>query len=320
MAGAVLEDWVQSFRENNYLSVAAFTLLYYDYALTFTDEVNYFWKSASLSLFSTFFVINRYLGLIGTIPIIVEYFVDLPETSCRRLQLYHQFFSMVIQGLIASMLLLRTYALYERNKAILALLVITFVGAAIASLAAMLPISGTKYATSTMPEWDPPNQCDLSLTVARGIRFSIGWGAMLWFDTAVFLLTLVRALRTHDRLSGGILEVLLRDGTIYFGIMVGLNVSNIVTFLAIPVGSKKGMETALVNVLSTTLASRLFLNLRDLASPHSQRHGHEESNVSKRWGPNNTVRTISFLVFATQSGGSTGFDATGPGSVNDPDV
>ncbi|PIL24117.1 hypothetical protein GSI_13869 [Ganoderma sinense ZZ0214-1] len=205
-------DWVLSFRENNYLSVAAFTVLYYDYALTFTDEVNYFWKSASLSVFSTLFVLNRYLGLIGTIPIIVEYFADIPET------------------------------------------------------AAMIPKSHPENASGTTPDRDPPNQCDLSLTNAQAIRFSIGWGAMLWFDTTVFLLTLVRTLRTHNRLSGGILEVLLRDGTIYFGrvhyhrerillilirgddsIMVVLNVSNIVTFLAIPVGSKKGMETTLVN-------------------------------------------------------------------------
>ena len=41
---------------------------------------------------------------------------------------------------------------------------------------------------------------------------AIEWCAMLWFDTTVFLLTLVRALRLHRRLSGGIVNVLFRDG------------------------------------------------------------------------------------------------------------
>ncbi|KAI1795747.1 hypothetical protein LXA43DRAFT_1058032 [Ganoderma leucocontextum] len=171
MISAALEDWVWSFRENNYLFAAAVALLYYDYALTFTEEVNHFWKSASLSLFSTLFVFNRYLGLIGTIPVIIEYFVDLPET------IYHQAFSVVVQGVIATgltqlllgMLLLRTYALYERSKAVLTLLVITFIGGIAACLMSMLTVNShsTERATGTEFGRDPSNQCDLSLTTTQ---------------------------------------------------------------------------------------------------------------------------------------------------------
>lgn len=36
---------------------------------------------------------------------------------------------------------------------------------------------------------------------------------MLWFDTIIFLLTLYKAVLMRRELSGGLLEVLFRDGT-----------------------------------------------------------------------------------------------------------
>ncbi|KAI0647197.1 hypothetical protein C8Q79DRAFT_611506 [Trametes meyenii] len=72
-------------RSNNYLAVASLTLLYYDFCLTFTAEVERFWKTARLSLFSALFVLNRYLGLLGPIPVMLEYFgsytPQLPATT-----------------------------------------------------------------------------------------------------------------------------------------------------------------------------------------------------------------------------------------------
>ena len=53
-------------------------ILYYDYTLTLGDEIDYFWNTAKMSLVSTLFVLNRYLGLLGPIPVIVEFFMTLP--------------------------------------------------------------------------------------------------------------------------------------------------------------------------------------------------------------------------------------------------
>ena len=63
-----------------YLSALTFhqALLFYDYCLTLGTEIEYFWKRARVSAVSTLFVLNRYLTLLGQIPIIVEYFVLLP--------------------------------------------------------------------------------------------------------------------------------------------------------------------------------------------------------------------------------------------------
>ena len=40
----------------------------------------------------------------------------------------------------------------------------------------------------------------------------LAWTAMLWFDTTIFTLTLVKALRMRRHFPGGLLEVVFRDG------------------------------------------------------------------------------------------------------------
>ncbi|TBU35842.1 hypothetical protein BD311DRAFT_647487, partial [Dichomitus squalens] len=159
-------------------------ILFYDFSLTFSTEVEYFWKSANISLFSVLFAANRYFGLLGPIPTIFEYFTSPSE-----------------QVII---LVLRTYALYERSGRILVLLIVTH-------------------------------------DVCLFTDLAIAWFAMLWFDTTIFVLTLARAIQMHRRLPGGIVEILFRDGTIYYGRACSVCICR----------------------LSTTLISRLILNLRD---------------------------------------------------------
>ena len=54
-------------------------MLHYDYCLTFGTEVEHFWKRARMSFVSILFVLNRYLGLLGPVPVIAEYFAVLPS-------------------------------------------------------------------------------------------------------------------------------------------------------------------------------------------------------------------------------------------------
>ena len=54
-------------------------ILYYDYAVTFFSEVQYYWMSASPSISFLLFVVNRYIGILGPIPVFFEYFSELSE-------------------------------------------------------------------------------------------------------------------------------------------------------------------------------------------------------------------------------------------------
>ncbi|KAG6890501.1 hypothetical protein C0995_007700 [Termitomyces sp. Mi166 len=59
---------------NNYINIASYTLLYYDYALTLPAEVDRFWSTRLLSWTSAFFYLNRYLSIFGHVPAIVQHF------------------------------------------------------------------------------------------------------------------------------------------------------------------------------------------------------------------------------------------------------
>ncbi|KAI9065135.1 hypothetical protein FKP32DRAFT_1568491, partial [Trametes sanguinea] len=258
-------------------------ILYYDYLLTLFDEIDYFWKSANVSLVSVLFVIIRYVGLLAPIPVAIEYLADLPEIVrdlCRRLETYHQAYAIASQAIVAILLVIRTYALYERNKRILALLIVTHVGGGIFCLISI--VTNMSPVKTSIPMPFSFRGCNLGLTDKQGIHLALAWGAMLWFDTTIFVLTLLRALRMRRHLPGGLLEIMFRDGTVYYGIMVAANVSNTITFLVGHPHSgspMKGLDTTLTNVLSTTLTSRLILNLRD---PRLQRPRHIDDSENNR--------------------------------------
>ena len=49
-------------------------ILYYDYLLTLSWEVERVWKTSGLNWGAGLFYLNRYVGLLGHIPVIFEYF------------------------------------------------------------------------------------------------------------------------------------------------------------------------------------------------------------------------------------------------------
>ncbi|KAI0927527.1 hypothetical protein AcV5_008041 [Taiwanofungus camphoratus] len=154
---------------------------------------------------------------------------------------------------------MRTYALYDRRKMVLCLLVATcLVGGSLSTWA----IISRKRSDNDAPPMAIVSACGLSLSVEQGHHFACAWSSMLVFDTLVFSLTLVKSIQMRHFHQGSLLQIMLRDGTIYFCILAASNAANILTFLlADP--SAKGINTTLTNVLSATLISRLMLNLRD---------------------------------------------------------
>lgn len=70
---------------NRCLDVAAWTLLYYDYTLTLSMEYEQFWKQQKrLSLVAVLIVLNRYVSLLGEIPVIIFIFGNVFFRSSQR--------------------------------------------------------------------------------------------------------------------------------------------------------------------------------------------------------------------------------------------
>ncbi|KAH9945994.1 uncharacterized protein BXZ73DRAFT_72868 [Epithele typhae] len=251
---ASAEYWSSSVRFDNGWTAAALTILYYDFASTFSTEIEHFWKNARFSIASVLFVLNRYYGLLGSIPILVEFFATIPENA--------SFFT-------------------------------------------------TQSPVDTVnPLPFKFKGCDLSLTNDQSCA-SVECNVV--FDSTVFILTLIRALQMRRYARGGLLEVLFRDGTIYYGSNHGgLRVSQYYdlcdnsrnVFLIIR-GIKpradaynnqsntplKGLDTTLCNVLATTLTSRLILNLRDPKLLRPRNLGKGERLQTDKWQTTNSMPT-----------------------------
>jgi len=158
---------------------------------------------------------------------------------------------MALQLLVAVLCALRVYALYSKNNCILLALVALAVASIIVGFIAIATESGAVY----LPI------CPVSLGLSnKGGRFlSIAWGGLLAFDVAVFVLTLRKATKVGYNIP--LIQIIVRDGSLYFAVLFFANLANILTLQFAPTLLKTS-ATPLTNVLSTTLISRLMLRLR----------------------------------------------------------
>ncbi|KAH9856356.1 hypothetical protein C2E23DRAFT_882430 [Lenzites betulinus] len=263
---------VQSIYTNRILASAAFALLYYDFVLTIPKAIERYW-SGKLSLVSVLFFFNRYLAVFGHIPVLVNFFGVFPEPLYvpPMVLKYHRFLSTAIQGICAGLMLLRTYALYGRDRRVLALLLILILAGAVISIWLLVAGRHPDRPGSTYADQTAQIGCNLVLSQAEGYDLALAWSAILAFDATVFVLTLLQGLRLGRMWSGGYVAIILRDGTLYFATLFVCYLANILAYaLAQPV--YKGVSTSIANVLSTTLVTRLMLNIRDPDIFEQSRH------------------------------------------------
>ncbi|KAI9436126.1 hypothetical protein F5148DRAFT_1294683 [Russula earlei] len=283
---------------NSIISVSSAVILYYDYLLTLEREIRFLWPPHNKQgWFTTACLLNRYIPVIGHIPILVSYFItlDFPRTgsvrvlttkclsdrSCEGLHDYHEWLVMAVQGHAGLLCIIRVYALYGRSPRVLGLLtcvgLAAFVTASVrlftqpSKKAYIYPASFLKWAIlesrheggQVIPVLSTFVGCS-QYTKPIGGRFAaIAWTGLLVFDSIIFSLTLYRAFKIGRGIR--LLDVIVRDGTIYFSALFVMNLANIFSLRFSP-PLLKTSTTTLTNVLSTTLVSRLVLNLREQSS------------------------------------------------------
>ncbi|KAJ6614773.1 hypothetical protein B0H10DRAFT_2043999 [Mycena sp. CBHHK59/15] len=276
---------------SRYLILVPFTILLYDYVLTLDQEVARFWCKG-LTWGSFFFYLNRYTSLFGTIPILVEFFLTTTDPSKKavRFESYHQYFALLSQVMVAIMLIMRTYALYERKKIVLAFTILVTVGAAAFALV-MGAVHGVTHDTlsSELRAFGCPSATPHDTYVDST---AAAWSGLLIFDVMIFSLTLYKALTHHAR-RGDLLTVLIRDGVL----MIVSNACNIGTYTPLLSGS----ATSLTNVVSSVMISRLMLNLRDPGIRLPQRRSRSRATTTADDSPAITTFLRPYLgtEFAT---------------------
>ncbi|KAL5498712.1 hypothetical protein ACEPAH_2067 [Sanghuangporus vaninii] len=246
---------------NYYLSLIAFAILYYDYLLTFEEEVRFFWRRRKANSVTILFFLNRYLSIFGVIPVILQSFRSWSDKGCDALQKFHQFFSVLVQIIVGIILIIRTYALYERNVKIA---IIMAIFAFIVVCIGVWAILGKSSVVEGPFDLSYMLGCHPLIAREGAIRLAAAWGGLLLFDSVIFTLTLVKAIAIWKLGTRRLFHVLVRDGTIYYLVLAMANLSNILTFL-IGEPALRGVSTTFANAISVTMLSRLMLNLQN---PH----------------------------------------------------
>ncbi|KAI9437696.1 hypothetical protein H4582DRAFT_2077286 [Lactarius indigo] len=286
-------------------------ILYYDYALTLSREVEYFWPNPYRTGWVSFiFFLNRYAAIFGYIPIVMGL---IPNTSCEpqnawKTHLYKAYFGMALQLLVSALCSMRVYALYNKNNRIL-LALATLAGASIIVGFIAIATEADDVVIRIPPPITPICHPSLGLSDEGSDFLSIAWGGLLAFDAAVFALTLYKAIKMGYNTP--LIQIILRDGSLYFVTLFFVNLANILTMQFAPTLLKNSVNP-LTSVVSTTLISRLMLRLR---SDRIQREHHSLgtmvtvdarfnsslSELSGFWSPTNTTAHSGAESFELES-------------------
>ncbi|KDR69618.1 hypothetical protein GALMADRAFT_145351 [Galerina marginata CBS 339.88] len=266
----------------NSVYASSLIILYYDYLLTFPEELARYWigrRKASLAWF--LFSLNRYFALLGHIPILIKLFwrssdsrhiqvnvslgVLLDEhqcyshiVRCAQLVEVHEYIITIGQVIIGICLLLRTYALYGRTRLALTIICMT----AAAESVYVVWKTATEKPSSTSVTLSTHEGCLVPFSFQASTQLRSLWINQLCFDVLIFAFTLYKTLQAFRGGTSNILSIMLRDGTIYFGVMIIMAVVGIIDLSHFPLYIR-GVTATMGNVLASTMVSRLMLNLRD---------------------------------------------------------
>ncbi|KAJ3714561.1 hypothetical protein DFJ43DRAFT_880065 [Lentinula guzmanii] len=238
----------QQQRYEDYFHLFSITFLYWDHLITFPDEIQYLWKR-SIGGSTALFFFNRYFASLGNIVVTVSLFSSGLTESLST-------FSSV-SG---------TPPLFDASdclhKRMLTYMLVTgFTLSGLAIFAIFFGQSSQSVLTLT--------GCHTQLTLTTSIQVAAAWEALFLYDSMLFLMTLHKAYKTRhelrqERLRIPLVVIILRDGSIYFGVMALANLVNISTFYY-PDPFLRGALCTFASSMSVTMMSRLMINLHKIA-------------------------------------------------------
>jgi len=265
-------------KTTNYVALAGFTILVYDHIITFRDEAKYIWR-AKKKIVIWLFLINRYLTPLGFIVNLDAFLSpDWSTETCARFVVYEGVMGLVGVAIASLMMIVRIYALYPDNRWVLASVWMLFF--------AMVGIHAWLF-TTTGPVMHPHiHGCSMLF----GVHPTIGaWtSATAWsplcFDTAVVILVVYRTrsiVRARLSSQSKIVDTLLRDGIMYFSVILAINLV-LAIMIVKSANGVKNVCAQLQLLLTVTMMSRITLNLRkNMDNPPSLPTKHVNYSLSE---------------------------------------
>jgi len=272
---------------SRYIYLVSYCAIAYDILITFGQERSLVWN-AKWSTGKLLFFLVRY-------PRIVEgalYMVYLTRTSsdakfCQAETIITSWGTLLFLVPLQIVIILRTIALWGRDKRITVLLVACFLAADTVILATITRITIDLRHYSAIPFVTPILGCLSGVPMLPHTITTPAWIAMILFDSLIFVLTFVKAIRSHFQTRTPLVAVLIRDGFLYYAVMLGAAIANLLFYRVLET-SHEILASGLTPIVVTSfsiIGSRLMLNMRGAASGRGSSQGDSDDSAETYWKP-----------------------------------
>ncbi|KAJ8588166.1 hypothetical protein M405DRAFT_820153 [Rhizopogon salebrosus TDB-379] len=238
-----------------YMYVSMATFWTYDYFCSVRKEWTFLLQSRWTKV-KGLFILTRYTPFL---LLIVHLYLSLVPNEtpdkCQLLNNISSAFSLISVISSECFFILRTYALWNNNKVVLAFIVTTFCAAVAASIVVAFSASATApFATSPVPGITGCYQ------TSGSAELFIPFLLLFIVEMALVTLTLVRAIQNWRTTRNPLYAVLLRHNVFYYACGLFFSVLNVLTSLLLQY-AYNGMFQDLQFIVLAILATRMHLHL-----------------------------------------------------------
>lgn len=258
----VLHAWA-----TKYLTIAGFTVLLWDHACTFEDEVRFMWP-APKSLVKGLFLGNRYITPIFQAITVYQMtrVADFSDTFCKIWTLINGFAEIASMASLDLLLLFRLHALWGgQRKIVLGTFALYFFAYS------CLIAAGVKSAIDLTPHMSYSKLAKMCSSDYRPKLMSALWAFALFSEAIVFVMTTIKAIehRRSNEVQPPLLKSLYRDQFFYYVTIIFVRTFNLVIWNFLP-PSLLFLGVFFIWALVTAVVSRMMLNLRSVACANTQ--------------------------------------------------
>ncbi|TDL18653.1 hypothetical protein BD410DRAFT_793038 [Rickenella mellea] len=261
------------------LQAAGTVIVLYDYALTLPTEISEIWN-ARLNGAQILYIWTRYTLIVNTlisIPVdslLWNHDISVSDHVCRGFYTFSDsVFDLFTQIGIYGIMIMRTYAIYQKNRWVLVLL---------GTVSVFVCALGAHFTDWRSRPYENELFRDCEILTKPNIVFLsfVEQISVLALDTLVFVSTVAKTFRHTMRMrktgtKHGLTYVILRDGIMYFLYKLLLTTFGIIVYFTRSIDpSVITITSYLTNPVVMSLIGRLVLNLRRVSPLHMPMHRH----------------------------------------------
>ncbi|KAH7918276.1 hypothetical protein BV22DRAFT_1100573 [Leucogyrophana mollusca] len=284
---------VYALQLNTCTSVVSLAILAYDYLLTLDLEIKYIWH-AHWSIVKWLYLLTRYLPFIEAVVVLTRILAPgLDAETCHILMVSNCWMYTVGMGMSEVVLMIRTWAVWERRRSIgVGLIIYLFV---LTTPTWWATLRFSRSITYALPPTPSIVGC---MTIHNNALVAIDWVLLMVMELGVLMLMVIKAVKNYKKNPGLTLyKVILRDGIAYYINLWALSIINLLIIATQPPDLYL-LFVAPVRVIHSLLTARIVLRIREFGdrSQVSPDGGLETGRTTGRISPTPS------LIFAPVSG------------------